>query len=424
MEKTQSGDPVVIALAVDGMEHTLLNKWIEDGNLPNLSAIRAEGVSGTANCSSTSSATQWTTHFTGVGPDRHGVDGFLTRDEKRSAGDKAPDAGELVNLSNIRTKTYPELLDENGVSVGLINPLPIWPPLELENGFCISGMLTPPSTDRWVYPDTLEDEIDKYNYKIDVKYAGRPYGFVDDDLFDEVSLDQLYEDMFDVLDSRIEFIKHAIDTKEIDYLYALLKSIDIIQHTFWAHMIENDSEFGDAILESYERVDELVGWVRDNYDTNLLVFSDHGFQSRLTDPPSGLQTVARSIADIIPIPKIAKQTYNKTIRRPVATAADGPNVKRTTGVHANPASWLLSGPIVETTGSVDIEFEDIPPTILAMLDQSIPEEYIGKPLSALRTTPSFEPRQLSVHRDISIKDNEVISQRLHNLGYAEMVDEE
>jgi len=134
----------VVAFAVDGMEPTLVERYIEAGKLSNLAELRDNGAFGTADCSSLSSATQWVTHFTGVGPDTHGVDGFLTSNKKRSAGDRAPDAEELINLSNISVKTYPELLDAAGTRVGLINPLPLWPPLEFENGFCVSGMLTPP----------------------------------------------------------------------------------------------------------------------------------------------------------------------------------------------------------------------------------------------------------------------------------------
>lgn len=414
----------VVALAVDGMEPTLVERWIEAGELPNLAELRENGAFGTANCSSMSSATQWVTHFTGVGPETHGVDGFLTSDRKRSAGDRAPDAEELINLSNISIKTYPELLDAVGARVGLVNPLPLWPPLELETGFCVSGMLTPPSTDRWVHPAELEAELDEIGYKIDVKYGDRPYGFVDDDLFDEISLDQLYEDMFDVLKARIEFTKRAVEERELDYLYVLLKSIDIIQHCFWAHMESDDPTYGDAILESYRQVDDLIGWIRERIDGHILVFSDHGFQRRTSDPPSSLHHLASSASDIVPVPERAKDLYYSLTTSPVETESDGdPSVDSTTGVHANPAVWMLDGPAVESCSHVDIQFEDLPPTILALLDQPIPDSYIGEPIDVIQKDLATESISLSVRRDLAIADNEVISERLHNLGYAEMVDD-
>lgn len=131
MSKTETEPVQMISLAVDGMEGMLLEQWIANGELPNIEAARETGSHGTAECSSLSSAKQWTTHFTGVGSDTHGVQGFLRSGQKRTAGDSAPDASELINLSDIEVKTYPELLAEDGLSVGLLNPLPIWPPLSL-----------------------------------------------------------------------------------------------------------------------------------------------------------------------------------------------------------------------------------------------------------------------------------------------------
>ncbi|MEF8842598.1 MAG: alkaline phosphatase family protein [Haloarculaceae archaeon] len=417
--------PRVVALAVDGMEPSLLERWIDAGELPNLRALREAGAYGTAHCSSLSSANQWTTHFTGVTPEYHGVAGFLKGDRKRQAGEPAPEARELINLSDIRVKTYPELVAEAGIGVGLLNPLPLWPPLELEGGFCVSGMLTPPTTDRWVHPPGLESELEELGYRIDVRYGDRPYGFVDDDLFGEVSLETLREDMFDVLDARIRFTERAVTEHDVDYFYVLLKSIDVIQHCFWAHMTGNDPTYGDVILESYRRVDDLVGWLREETDANLLVFSDHGFGPRMSEPPEGLHRLATGIASRIPfgVPMPLRRAYDSVTRSPVDTGVDGISVNSTTGTHSNPAVWALVGPDVDTAGPREIRFEDLPPTILALLDEPVPEAYVGSAIDAV-PTPRVEERSLAVRRETHIGDYEVISERLHNLGYAEMVDED
>jgi len=405
------------------MEPSLLERWIDAGELPNLRALREAGTYGTAHCSSLSSANQWTTHFTGVTPEDHGVTGFLKGDHKRQAGEPAPNARELINLSDIRVTTYPELLAESGVDVGLINPLPLWPPLELEGGFCVSGMLTPPTTDRWGHPSALEPELEELGYRIDVRYGDRPYGFVDDDLFGEVSLETLHEDMFEVLDARIRATKWAVETRDVAYLYCLLKSVDIIQHCFWAHMANSDPAFGEAILESYRRVDDLVGWVREVTDANLLVFSDHGFGPRQTDPPAGLHRLATAVADRIPVPMAVERAYDALLRSPVDTGTDGFSVDKTTGIHTDPAVWALAGPDVEARSASNIDFEDLPPTILALLDEPVPEAYVGTAVDAV-PAPRIEERSLAVRRQTRIEDDEVVSERLHNLGYAEMVDED
>jgi hypothetical protein len=354
-----------------------------------------------------------------VEPQRHGVHGF-TKTGSRRAGDNAPKTRELINLSDIEIKTYPELLDEAGQSVGLVNPLPLWPPIEFSDGYCISGMLTPPSTDDWVKPESLESELCDFNYQIDVHYNDRPYGFVDDALFNEVSLSTLYNDMFAVLDSRIDSVKHLVENHETDYLYTLFKSIDIIQHCFWLHMDVGDQEYGKAILKSYKRVDEFLAWLDTQMEANILVFSDHGFRRRTTSAPGPIDRLARGVDERFDVPGFVQSFYDTLFKSEVAPGIDNPG--QTTGIHDNPAAWFGIGPDF-VPGTEEIRFEDLSATILALCDHPIPEDYVGKPIDSLDTAWSVENIDLSIQRRHSFTNDDVVSERLHNLGYADMVDE-
>lgn len=411
-----------IAVAVDGMEPSLIREWCAEGELPTIRRFRNKGPHGTARCSSLSSAKQWTTHFTGVDADRHGVHGFTKSGGSRRAGDDAPDTRELVNCSDITVKTYPELLGEAGRAVGLLNPLPLWPPLEFEKGFCISGMLTPPASDRWVSPESLAAELEDLDYRIDIRYGDRPYGFIDDSLFREVDIDTIYEDVFAVLDARIAATKHLVETRRTDFLYVLLKSIDVIQHCFWAHMDANDPTYGEAILESYRRVDDLLAWLRDETDGNLLVFSDHGFKARKTRAPGPVDRLARTVDDHATVPSVVQSAYDRLFKSEVDASLENPG--RTTGVHADPGVWLASGPNVRRADGLAVRFEDLTATVLALCDQPVPEAYLGEPVDALAVETRTEDVDLSVSRRLSIDKQEVVSERLHNLGYADMVDDQ
>ena len=415
-----------IALAVDGMEPSLLDKWFSDGELPNMAEVAESGARGTASCSSLSSAKQWTTHFTGVAPEVHGVEGFLRADRQRSAGEDAPEAAELINRSDIETATYPELLAERDRSVGLLNPLPLWPPFDFDDGFCVSGMLTPPSSDDWVRPDHLGSELEALDYRIDVRYGDRPYGFVDDRVFEDVSLSELEADLFDLLDARIEATKYLLREYPVDFLYVLLKSIDVFQHCFWLPMVKSaeGSSKGNTILEAYRRVDDLVGWLREMEDVNLVMFSDHGFKTRPAEPTPVIGPVARWINDRIAVPEPAAAAYQVLFGGDVDV--DLESINQITGVHADPAAVIMAGPDVKSVDHPvnDADFEDITPTILTLLDEPIPEAYVGSPLTRLlHREPRYEDVDLSVRRDPAVGEADVISERLHNLGYAEMVDE-
>lgn len=420
-----------IALGVDGMEPSVRKQWVDAGELPNIRALHEDGVFGCANCSSLISATQWTTHFTGVSPDRHGVTDFITADEQDTGPTENPfrkeaiDHRKLITTADIAVETYPELLSADGLAVGLINPLPVWPPLELDGGFCIAGMITPPDADDIVFPSSLESELDEFGYRIDVRYGDRPYGFLDDALLEdaEVDLATLCEDMFDVLEARIAFTKHAIESKDLDVLYSLLKTVDIIQHAFWAHMEADDPEFGDTILECYRQVDDLVGWIRETQpDANLVVFSDHGFGPR-KDPASGrLHAVGSLVDSYVSVPFRLKRLYYRFLKS--ETEVDLSDLDRLSGGHRDPAAWAMAGPDVRQGGRTDVAFEDFTPTLVALSGRPIPRAYIGEPVAdALTCEIDYRDVDLSVSRARREDVAGEVSDRLYNLGYADMVRE-
>jgi len=418
-----------IALGVDGIEPTLRERWVEAGELPNIRSLQQAGTFGRAKCSSLVSATQWTTHFTGVSPDRHGVTDFIATSEQDRGPTEDPfrkeaiDHRKLITTDDIAVKTYPELLSEDGLAVGLINPLPVWPPLKLDSGFCIAGMIMPPDAEELVFPSSMESELDEFRYRIDVRYGDRPYGFIDDALLedDEVSLSTLRENMFDVLEARIAFTKHAIEEKDLDILYSLLKTIDIIQHAFWVHMEQDDPEFGGTILKCYRQVDDLIGWIRETQpDANLVVFSDHGFGPR-KDPASGrLHTVGSLVDSYVSVPFRLKSLYYRFLKS--EADVDLSDLDRLSGGHRDPATWIMAGPDVRDCGESDIAFEDITPTLVALSNRPIPREYVGKPVvDALACEVEYRDIDFSVSRERREDVAGEVSDRLYNLGYADMV---
>jgi hypothetical protein len=286
-------------------------------------------------------------------------------------------------------------------------------------------MITPPDSDDVIYPPSMRDELDDYGYRIDVQYGDRPYGFLDDAILgeDEVSVSTLREDMFDVLERRIEFTKHVIEAKDLDVLFSLFKTIDIMQHVFWAHMEQDDAEFGDTILESYRMVDDLVGWIRETRpEANIVVFSDHGFGPR-RDPASGVIHKFGTLIDAnVSVPFRLKSLYDRFLK--TEPTADLTDLDGLTGGHREPAAWIMGGPDVAAEGALDIAFEDITPTLVALSGRPVPREYVGEPaIDALVSDVSYRDIELGVSREQRREVSEEVSDRLYNLGYADMVEE-
>jgi predicted AlkP superfamily phosphohydrolase/phosphomutase len=282
-------------------------------------------------------------------------------------------------------------------------------------------MLTPPDSDQWYYPEDIDTILDDEGYRIDIKYGNRPYGFVDDDLLSEVNLETLRDDMFDVLRRRIETTKRLMSERPTDFTYVLLKSIDVIQHVYWAHMKMDSSKFNSTILNSYQMVDDFVGWIRDNIDdSTIVVFSDHGFGAKESPPPA-VETIGRRAADLLPtIPTPLRRVYKSFATKNTAESGD---LEQLTGDHSNPAVWMLGGSKVESASEVTVNFEDLTPTLLALLEVDIPREYVGTPISSvLSIEPQSKSVDLETTRNLSIEPDEVVTDRLHYLGYADFVE--
>ena len=178
------------------------------------------------------------------------------------------------------------------------------------------------------------------------------------------------------------------------------------------------------MLNTLTATPEVDGILVDT-DASEIATEARRFDATVVERPEGLHRLATGIASRIPflVPMPLRRTYDNATRSPAGTGRDGVSVDSTTGIHSNPAAWALAGPDVGTGGPREIRFEDLPPTILALLGESVPEAYVGSAVDAV-PTPRVEDRSLAVGRETHIGDDEVVSERLHDLGYAEMVDED
>jgi predicted AlkP superfamily phosphohydrolase/phosphomutase len=76
-----SNRPKLVILGFDGMDPTLLERWMKQGQLPNISRLAsAGGVRPLATTHSPESPTAWASFATGVNPGKHNIYDFLVRD--------------------------------------------------------------------------------------------------------------------------------------------------------------------------------------------------------------------------------------------------------------------------------------------------------------------------------------------------------
>ena len=143
----------VFIFAVDGASPDLVNSWLKQGKLPNISSVKNQGLYG--NLESTFpplTGPAWTSFQTGVNPGKHGVYNWLNVSGSYE--------GSVVNGNSIKAKTVWKRLSSNGCKVCLLS-LPMTYPPEKINGCIIPGFLTPDKAPNRSYPKRLAEELEK-----------------------------------------------------------------------------------------------------------------------------------------------------------------------------------------------------------------------------------------------------------------------
>lgn len=248
----------VLVIGLDGATFAILMPWIEQGKLPTLAKIKNNGVYG--NLKSTIppiSSPAWPSFFTGNNPGKHGIFGFQNCNKKTMEA--------KINLgSEVKGKKLWEILSEEGKKVIVMNVTMTYPP-EKVNGVLISGAL---SYEISVYPEKLKPWLEEQGYLVEGK------GWMN------TKKKEFLKDLYATTDKRVEVAIKLMD-KEPDWNFfmLLISGTDRIQHYLWKDMAEKNSRYGDALLNYYQHVDQLLGKLikKAGRDTTIIILSDHGF---------------------------------------------------------------------------------------------------------------------------------------------------
>lgn len=406
----------MIVVGIDGANRETIIEPARRGGLENIGRLLSDGVGGDCWSVTTSSAAAWTAHLTGLTPDESGITGF-TMDDR------------FVRTDDIAVRTYPELLNEDGYEVGLLNFPITYPELNLENGFCVPGQLTPVGTEVPVDDERVREILDDVDYEVDVQYGDRQYSFVDADL--EVSAEELRDDVLRIERKRLAAAKRALELENWDLFFVQVNGTDPMQHFLWDEIIDSPLE-ETGMYPVYEIIDDFIGHVIDNHeDEPVLIFSDHGFRSDVwgTDEDTRARwSSLRSLGSRL-LPERLKQTRLRQIGLNVlakgAAVSSSTDDSRPPGCHDPAGIWAFGGDAVESRDEeVESQFLDLPATILHMMDHPVPTAYPGAVRTDVLKDERSERREeidLSIDRtgdDITAETAE----QLANLGYVEMVE--
>lgn len=258
----------VLLIGLDGAEPSLVERWMDEGRLPHLSALRERGTYLPLE-STMPPATfpAWTTCVTGVNPGRHGIIDFT----QMIPGQYAL---RFLNASDRKAPAIWNVLSSAGKRVAVIGVPATYPP-ESVNGVMVSGFDSPVCTavdKSFVYPNSLYTDV-------------RDWRFAD---FQETDIGPGWHDR--ALPRLLEGIcvKESIAAKLLrrepwDFFMVVFGESDTVSHHFWMFHDPKSPRYRpgheNAIRDVYMRLDAAVGRLVQEAGEGVLVgiVSDHGF---------------------------------------------------------------------------------------------------------------------------------------------------
>jgi predicted AlkP superfamily phosphohydrolase/phosphomutase len=266
--------PKILIIGLDGATFDLIKPWAAEGKLPTFERLLQQGVHGELTSTIPPvTAPAWTSFMTGKNPGKHGLYHFI---------EPCPGSYEMryTNARSRLAKTIWQILNESGISVGVLNVPMTYPP-DCLNGYMISGMDSPEDSTAITNPPELYQELQERFGKVSPQI--RYLGYLKTDQRREGVLKGLEE-----MDAHyLQLTDYLLNKYPVDVAMVVFTSVDTVQHFFWQYMDRTHpqhdavgaAKYGEAILRVYQRIDEIIAKLIGSLpeDTAVLLMSDHGF---------------------------------------------------------------------------------------------------------------------------------------------------
>ena len=269
----------VLIIALDSAEPSLVERWMNDGTLPNLRRIRFQGAYGRLKSSADWLAgSPWPTFYTGTSPAEHGL--YETNQWRAERTQEVQTSPEWLPL-------YPfwRRLGENGLRVISVDPPMTYPPEQI-NGVEICGWLTNDSIGNLGKPTSYPaDEINRLRDEFGLE----PVSITSDKKGVQTvkSLLIMRDELIRATENLAQLARTLMVHEKWDLFMVTFATLHRGGHKLWdisgtyGKASANDrKEFSHALRDIYVACDKAVGQLAETAgdDAKLLVFSLHGMQ--------------------------------------------------------------------------------------------------------------------------------------------------
>ena len=250
----------VAVLGIDGVPCSLLNRFIGEGMMPNLSKLSQKGtlLPMTASIPEVSS-TSWSTFMTGVNPGKHGIYGF-TELQQGSYTWSFP------NSNNIKSETLWERAGRNNRRSIVINVPSTYPAKEL-NGILTAGFVAL-DLKKATYPESAYEYLRSIGYKMDV-----------DTRKAQESSAALADEIDRAFSIRKKAILYFMERGDWDLFIGVITETDRLHHYLWVALQDEAHPQHQFFLDFYKNLDTFIGemYHRLGDGVPFIILSDHGF---------------------------------------------------------------------------------------------------------------------------------------------------
>ena len=257
-----------LVIGLDGVPHSLLERFIADGTMPNMARLASLGHLAKMKVTLPEiSAVSWPSFMTGANPGTHGIYGFV--DLKPGSYDVR-----FPNFRDLKAPTMWDRLGERGKRSIVINQPSTYPAREIP-GVLVSGFVAI-SLKKAIWPIRYVSDLEDMNYKVDIDTARA-----------RTDHEYLIEDLDYTLRSRLRVVNHFWRNEDWDLLEVVITGTDRIQHYIWDALDDPSHEYHRAFIDYYKKVDQFIGRAvdaffgeasgREREGDGLFLLSDHGF---------------------------------------------------------------------------------------------------------------------------------------------------
>jgi predicted AlkP superfamily phosphohydrolase/phosphomutase len=282
---------------------------------PNIHALMQRGMYGDLqSITPPITVPAWACAMTGMTPGQLGIYGFRNRKDTTYEGLS------IAHSGSIKEPAVWDVLGAQGLRSLLIGVPPSFPPPKDFPGWRVGCFLTPPSAERWAYPQELETEI------VDELGGEHDYIFDIPD-FRKAGYDVVLDQVFKMTERRFLAGRRLVRTKPWDFFMLCEIAPDRLHHVFWQHwdpthpLYEPGNKYETAFQEYYRFLDQQVASLLEVLpdDVITIVMSDHGARPMMGGLcfndwliREGYLVLEHTPTSIIPI-KEAKIDWSRTV---------------------------------------------------------------------------------------------------------------